>query len=149
LLEPQRYLRATFGRSLVWFHDLEKIVRNQQLEPKSILLELGFENLEIEELVRICEIEEKHREIDLNNAEIEVKILSSADGAVHLLGPFFSIYWYENPEKSIEDLTNGDLEKIKRDWERKMVLPEVKKSFESRRQLMLEQRGVYPEKFLQ
>lgn len=134
--------------SLVWFHDLEKILKNQDLTPEGVLIDLSFEKREIDELIRLNEIEGKHREIDISETEIEVKILSSADAAAHFVGPFYSVYWYENPEKPMEDLTRGDLEKIKRDWERKMVLPEVKKSFLERKDLMLEQRGVYPDKFI-
>ena len=134
--------------SLIWFHDLDKILRDQNVTPEAIMTELGYEKKEINELNRLNEIEGSHREVDLTTCEIEVQILSSADGAAHLLGPFFAIYWYENPQKSIEELMNGNREKLKRDWERKIVLPEVKKAFLERKNITTEQNMVLLDKFL-
>lgn len=134
--------------TLVWFHDLEKILRGKVIKPNDILVELGFDLSDIDEVNRLNDIEGSHREVDLAKTEIEVQILAGADAAAHMLGPFFSIYWYENPGKTIDEILSGNLEKIKRDWERKMVLPEIKSSFLSRKNFMLEQMGLYPDKFI-
>jgi hypothetical protein len=147
----QYYLGANFEivNSMIWFHDLAKIVKNQGVNAEDVLVEIGFSKDEIEFLLNLTKEMDGHREIDLNNSSVEIKIISSADGVAHLIGPFYSIYWYENPDKSMDYLLSGDLEKMKRDWERKVVLPELKNSFEERYKFRLEQRGVYPEKFIQ
>ncbi len=134
--------------SLIWFHDLEKILKDQDISPETIMAEVGFGKGEIDELNRLNKVEGSHREVDLSTQEIEVQILSSAVGAAHLLGPFYAIYWYENPQKTIEELMSGNREKLKRDWERKMVLPEVKKAFLERKNVTTEQNMVLPDKFI-
>ena len=134
--------------SMIWCHDLEKIVRNQGVTPSEILAEIGFSEDEIANRVELTKTMDAHREIDLNKAIIEVKIISSADAAAHFVGPFYLIYWYENPTMTIENLMDGDLEKLERDWKRKVVLPEIKEFMRLRNSFQLEQHGVFPDKFL-
>ncbi len=134
--------------SMVWFHDLDKIVKNQNIVPNDILVEVGFDDNEIQRINDLLKITEGHREIDINEAVIEAKILTSADGVAHFTGPFPLIYWRDNPNKPIEEMMADNLEKLKRDWERKIVIPELKKSFEGRYNYLLELRGIYPDKFI-
>ena len=41
----------------------------------------------------------------------------------------------------------NNLNKLKKDWERKIVLPEVHALMQARHQLIMEQNGIIPEKF--
>jgi hypothetical protein len=41
-----------------------------------------------------------------------------------------------------------NIKKATKDWNKKMVLPEVRKAFEKRYKFLLEQRGQMPERFL-
>ncbi len=126
---------------LVWMHDYEKITR--QIPPESkiseqdFLTQFGIGSERIQQVLNSIEIIDRKNPEELRTAPIEIQILSSADGASHLVGPFFSIYWWENPNLSIEELRSRNLKKLTTDWERKIVLPEVKTAFEPQyRQLL-------------
>jgi len=112
------------------------------------LTEIGFDADTVNKAIQaVATIDRKDRQ-ELENAPIEIKIVSSADAASHHTGPFFAVYWYENTDKSIEQLMADGVIKTTKDWDRKMVLPEVRAAFEQRHQLILEQNGQLPEKFL-
>lgn len=141
--------------TLVWSHDYAKILNREKEHDVSMfektkekLLELGFEIDFINTILEYLDIFEKKMEIDLNQAPIEVKIVSSADAAAHLVGPFWNIYYKEFNNKSIEELMQDNRNKLKKDWERKIVLPEIKKAFEDRNRFVNEQAGNFPNKFL-
>lgn len=138
--------------SLIYIHDFAKISNLESDVPSDEIMTfmkgLGFEEKYITKLTEYLEIFEKKMEIDLHMSPIEVKIVSSADGASHMVGPFMSIYLYENPNKVIDDLLGGNINKVKKDWERKIVLPEVKKAFQSRYDICLENNGQIPDSFL-
>ena len=77
-----------------------------------------------------------------------VQIVSSADGASHFVGKFFSTYFRDDPIESIKETEEKIKNKIKQDWDRKIVLPEVKIAFKDRYFIALELVGEYPDKFI-
>ncbi len=140
---------------LVWVHDYAKILNKEREHDEAMfeksrekLLKIGFEEDFVNTIINYLSIFEKKLEIDLNNAPIEVKIVSSSDAAAHLIGPFWTIYFKENANKSIEELMESNRKKLKKDWERKIVLPEVKESFLERNRFVNEQSGNFPQKYL-
>ncbi len=64
-----------------------------------------------------------------------------------MIGPFFSIYWWENSDVSIEELQARNRKKLTTDWEIKIVLPEIKHAFEFQYRYLLnnasEDRQIY------
>ncbi len=140
---------------LVWLHDYAKILdfsRQHDVvmfeKGREKLLELGFGKLCVDKVLEYLDLFEKKMEVDLRGAPIEVKIVSSADAASHLIGPFFAIYYKENANKTIPELMESNYNKLKKDWDRKIVLPEIKDAFKERHELFLEQVGDFPEKYL-
>lgn len=150
----EKYPKADrqFVDALVWLHDYEKIVNSvdehntQLVATRKLLQEAGYSTQEIEKLAK--SINQYNAKEDLAQAEIEIQIVSSADAASHLVGPFQAIYWYENPTKSIAELQSDNLEKLKIDWEKKVTLPEIRQAFQQRYQNIREIAGELPESFL-
>jgi hypothetical protein len=141
-------------RTLVWTHDYGKIcgIREDMSKiievTEALLIKIGFDKEFISKSIDYLKIFESKTEYDLNNAPIEVKITSSADAASHMIGPFYSLWWLENPNKHFEDLMEDNKRKALKDWNRKIVLPEIKKTFEERNRLIMEQSGEFPPKYL-
>jgi hypothetical protein len=139
---------------LVWMHDYGKIIdfNNQwhamSTSGKQLLLAMGFEERYVAKLLEQLAMVESKMTADLSKAPIEVQIVSSADGASHLVGPFYYLWWYENPGKSFEELMLDNEKKAMKDWTRKVTLPEVRASFEARHMFQLEQAGHFPDKFI-
>lgn len=139
---------------MVWFHDYGKILNSDkqyemtQTKGLEFLLGLGFDKKFTEKVLESIKTMDSKDTVNLNTAPIEVKIISSADGAAHLVGPFFEVYLQENSSKALDELMIGNTNKAIKDWERKIVLPEVKKAFETRHKFVLEQNGQIPNKFL-
>lgn len=138
---------------LVWFHDYGKIIdfyhehEITYAAGKKRLLELGFSPALIKKVARYTTIFDKKTLI--KHAPIEVQIVSSADGAAHLIGPFYSLYWKEYYQQSQETLMKENKRKGQVDWNQKIVLPEVKKAFLSRHKLLMEHCGSFPKKILE
>lgn len=99
-------------------------------------------------MIEYVEMLDKKMEVDLHGTAIEVRIVSSADGASHHVGPFMAIYWRENPTLSTPELMKRNIAKTMKDWDRKMVLPEVRAAFEWRHKAVLENSGQLPGRFL-
>ncbi len=140
-------------QALVWFHDFGKPLDEENeraitLEdgPK-VMLECGFAQEFIDIVVQDWKLMEKKNEIDIRTTPIETQIVSSADGASHFTGVFYPSYFNEDGD---DFLTTQKylLEKIERDWRRKIVLPEVQVSFEDRYLKAKEMLGEFPKKFL-
>lgn len=139
---------------LVWLHDCGKILNfNNQYkttitEGRKMLSKIGFQKSFIDKAIEYAEIIDNKLKTDMNKTLIEVKIISSADGASHLIGPFYDLWWYENPRKHFEELMEDNIKKAMKDWEKKIVLPEVKKAFAGRHDFLLEKSGNFPKKFI-
>jgi hypothetical protein len=93
-----------------------------------------------EDILAMRTLIEKKMEIDLSTAPIEVQIVSSCDAASHYIGPFMTIDWRENSQLAIDELFDRGAKKMKKDFERRVTLPEVREFLEKRR-------GVYEEQY--
>lgn len=149
-----RYAQADrlLVKLMVWLHDYEKIVdfdnqyNTELAATKELMSRHGFDEETISYVAD--QINVYNAKVDLPSAPIETQIVSSADAASHLVGPFVTLYWYENTHKSIEELQADNLHKLTKDWEKKITLPEIRERFKSRRDHALEIAGQLPEKYL-
>jgi hypothetical protein len=140
---------------MAWLHDYGKILDfDNQYDRKLLdkghdkLLELGFDSEFANKAADYIEWMDKKLEVDIHEAPIEVQILSSADGASHLVTSFMHFFWYENADKPVDEVMAGNLAKARKDWERKITLPEAKTAFKKYYEVALVQAGELPEKFL-
>lgn len=150
----EKYEKADKGlvMLIVWMHDYEKIVdlseqnKGEVDDGVEFLVKIGFERELSEKVVDYIKILD--RKENIQEAEIEIQIVSSADGASHLVGPFYCLWWYENPSKSFEDLMADNKAKALKDWNKKVVIPEIREAFGARHRFQLEQCGEFSEKYL-
>ena len=139
---------------LAWFHDFGNIIdldnkyEITKTKGTEAMRLVGFEEKFIESVLIAWEKMEKKNEIDISKESIEVQIISSADGASHFVGLFHSNYFRDDLGESLESIRGRLKAKMKKDWERKIVLPEVKKAFRWRYLRALEIVGEYPERFI-
>lgn len=154
LCEIYRDADKGFVQLLVWLHDYGKILDfdNQYSETltsgRKKLTELGFSDHVVDKAINSIKIIDRKDWDEIQNSTIEVKIVSSADAASHHTGPFMSLWWYENLDKDFQELMKDNIMKSEKDWNRKMVLPEVREKFEARRNYILELNGNLPKKYL-
>jgi len=145
---------------MVWLHDYGKILDfdNQYtvtlIAGRLKLTELGFPAELVNRAVTGIETLDKKMELDLHQASIEVRIVSSADGCSHMVGPFMYAVWHEATDttfvgKTLDELLVANLKKANKDWTRKIVLPEARAAFERRYKVICEQSGELPEALLQ
>ncbi|KKQ98539.1 MAG: hypothetical protein UT24_C0009G0039 [Candidatus Woesebacteria bacterium GW2011_GWB1_39_12] len=141
-------------KTLIWIHDYGKILGIRDGVEKitevtaKLMEEIGFEQEFTDKAIQYLRIFESKMEFELTKAPIEVQITSSADAASHMVGPFYSLWWLESPHKTFEELMEDNKGKALKDWNRKIVLPEVKKAFENRNRFVMENSGDFPEKYL-
>jgi hypothetical protein len=139
---------------LVWLHDYGKILSFEDdksatlREGRAKLDELGYPAAFIDKAIDYASIIDRKLELDLAGAPIEVRIVSSADGCSHLVGPFMAIYMRDYATKSLDELLTDNSNKAVKDWTRKIVLPEARKAFESRYAMSMEQAGNLPDRYL-
>lgn len=144
---------------LVWLHDYGKILAQTPenfsngsaltiSEGRRKLSELGFADAIIDKSLDYYQLMERKMTEDLSKAPIEVQIISSADAASHMIGPFMFLYWYENPNKSLDELLLSNVKKAQKDWKYKITLPEVKERFQDRYNYFTECQELPSAKFL-
>ena len=140
--------------ALVWFHDFGKPIdeKNEREITKTkgseTMRKIGFTDEFIEKVLSYWTRMEMKEEIDISKEAIEVQIVSTADGASHFVGKFYASYFYRFPGDDLKSLEKTLKAKIKKDWERKIVLPEVKEAFKERYIRALEIVGDYSNKFI-
>lgn len=136
---------------LTWLHDYGKMVdfdnqhERTQAVGKEALLQNGFDEEYVGRVIDYIQIFDSKEELE--EAPIELKIVSSADAAAHLVGPFYSLWYWENPDHDYRELMKSSRDKALLEWDKKVVLPEVKEAFEERYRYVLEQNGSIPEEF--
>lgn len=153
----EKYPEADRDTVLVmcWIHDYGKILDfdnqySRQYVDQGIqkLIELGFDKDFAKKVGDYVELFDKHGQVDLHTAPIEVRIASTADACSHFASPFHYTYWHENPTKSTQEIIDGKPERINIDWNDKIVLPEAKAVFEKYYKITLIQNGQLPERYL-
>ncbi len=136
-----------FVLALGWLHDYGKIIglpgQDEHMITRSsgpvFLTGLGFEESVARDLIEAVKIIDGKNYEELVAARIEIKIVSTADGASHLFGPFYELWFYENPKVEFEMLMAKAREKLQLDWHNKIVLPEVKELLKERFLVILQQ----------
>jgi hypothetical protein len=158
LCDQYRHADRDLVAVMVWLHDYGKMLDFEHEHEVTLqagrekLTELGFPTAFVEKVISYIEVLDKKSELDLHEAPIEVKIVSSADGCSHMIGPFLHIFWHEATDKTFTDKTFEELmeinrRKIEKDWQHKIVLPEAHATFQARYGFLIEQSGELPEKF--
>jgi len=121
--------------ALGWMHDYGKIIDfdNQYdhkyiEEGRRVMLALGFSESFATNIAESIKLFDKKDHLE--NESIEIRIVSSADACSHLVGPWISLYWHENPHKSIEDIMTENARKLGEEWDLKVTIPEAKQAYQ-------------------
>lgn len=138
---------------LVWMHDFWKFIdfNNQYFQYElweKKMIELWFSQKFAKKITEYIMLIDWKNNLWDENIPIEVKIVSSSDWASHMIWPFHHFYWYENTCLDFETLLKHNLEKLESDWNKKIVLPELKEKFLDKYLFMKEQFWVFPNNFL-
>lgn len=134
--------------AMVWLHDFGKILTNKQVSPEkeqettltqsAVLLEkYGFSPDDTALILECLKQMDEVKTTAPTNLHLETKIISSADAAAHYIGPFFALYWYENPGKPVDALIADNQKKLLKD-SHKVLLPEIETFLQPRRALLEE-----------
>lgn len=115
---------------LSWMHDYGKIIdfANQYYlkyadQCKKVLKNLGFNETFAEMIGESVKLFDKKDHIE--NESIEIRIVSSADVCSHLIGPWQSLYWHENPDTPFENIMIENVRKMGGEWHLKVTIPEA------------------------
>lgn len=129
--------------TLVWIHDYGSIIDYENSKEAlfnsvpTLLTELDFENDFIDNTFNKLKISENITgDEEIESLPIEVRILSTADAVSHLFGPFYFLWWYENGHREVEDVLEDNRKKNKKDWEKKILIPEIKEMMKDRNDFM-------------
>ncbi|MFZ1248891.1 MAG: HD domain-containing protein [Candidatus Saccharimonadales bacterium] len=135
---------------MVWLHDYGKALdfENQYSTTLSAgrakLTEIGFASDFVGRAVSGVETMDKKLELDLREAPLEAQIVASADGCSHMVGPFLSLHWRENPLLSTEELLARNRAKLEKDWNYKITIPEARAAFAEQYEFLMKQSAVEP-----
>lgn len=138
---------------MIWMHDYWKLI---DFENQYNLHHLWYEKMlelwfseDFSKMIKnyVMKLDEKDN-LSSDETPIEIKIVSSSDWASHMIWPFFKLWWYENWHKDFEELMNDNMIKLEKDWNYKIVLPEVKEKFLDRYNFLKEQFWIFPNDFL-
>jgi hypothetical protein len=140
---------------LVWMHDFGNIVNFEKRHSttqelgKDFLVGLGVDAALATRVIAAIEILDRKIPEELLSASIEIQIVSSADGASHMVGPFYLCYAQENPSMPVEELQKRQLAKLDKDWNLKIVLESVKTAFQPRYEALALSFGRVPNRLLE
>lgn len=156
----EKYPEADQGlvEVMVWLHDYAKPivgVGNEKEEYRvtlsagsAKLIQLGFSPDFVKRAVSGIDTMNRKMELDLHEANIEVQIVANADGCSHMVGPFMSVHWRENPGLSVDEYNASVRRKLEKDWTRKITLPEARAAFQPHYDFLLRQADELPVVFL-
>ena len=121
--------------ALAWMHDYGKIIdydtqyNHAHVEAgRRHMIQLGFDEAfatKIAESVKIFDAKDH-----LEHESIEIRIVSSADACSHLVGPWISLYWHENPTVPFENIMKENARKLSGEWDLKVTIPEAIQAYQ-------------------
>ncbi len=121
--------------ALSWMHDYGKIIdfdtqySHAHVEAgRQEMIRLGFDEAFATKVADSIKIFDKKDHIE--NESIEIRIVSSADACSHLVGPWVSLYWHENPETSFETIMKENVRKLGGEWGLKVTIPEAMQAYQ-------------------
>lgn len=122
--------------ALGWMHDYGKIIDyDTQYDHAHIeqgrkeMIRLGFDEVFATKIAESIKIFDKKDHLE--NESIEIRIVSSADACSHLVGPWISLFWHENPQIPFEDIMKENLRKVGGEWALKVTIPEAIEAYQS------------------